>query len=241
MCSVRSWWKEEHMPFQDSCHQVLILISFTWILEDLLPSGCHYLIIQGNSLSRYLTILIRWEKNEFLLALFWVWHILIHLTSVICRPFFCNRKSIPLTSLGDIPLSKYVDALVCLYVSVCYQIKKDSKKIFDIALSFFFLHSEFDITAYVVHVGGVYISNQQKKQWVFVTDGSIMNGLQSEKLIDSLLAICFCSPLIDHDSFPPINYNLAGSTVITIHYLIIAIWNVSVMDMDYDLFPPINF
>lgn len=138
MCSVRSWWKEEHMPFQDSCHQVLILISFTWILEDLLPSGCHYLIIQGNSLSRYLTILIRWEKNEFLLALFWVWHILIHLTSVICRPFFCNRKSIPLTSLGDIPLSKYVDALVCLYVSVCYQIKKDSKKIFDIALSFFF-------------------------------------------------------------------------------------------------------
>ena len=29
--------------------------------------------------------------------------------------------------------------------------------------------------------------------------------------------------------------------VITIHYLIIAIWNVSVMDMDYDLFPPINF
>lgn len=92
-----------------------------------------------------------------------------------------------------------------------------------------------------MHVGGVYISNQQKKQWVFVTDGSIMNGLQSEKLIDSLLAICFCSPLIDHDSFPPINYNLAGSTVITIHYLIIAIWNVSVMDMDYDLFPPINF
>ncbi|KAG4969169.1 hypothetical protein JHK85_035590 [Glycine max] len=73
--------------------------------------------------------------------------------------------------------------------------------------------NEFDITAYVVHVGGVYISNQQKKQWVFVTDGSIMNGLQSEKLIDSLLAICFCSPLIDHDSFPPINYNLAGSTV----------------------------
>ncbi|KHN39941.1 Breast cancer type 2 susceptibility protein like [Glycine soja] len=94
------------------------------------------------------------------------------------KPFFCNRKSIPLTSLGDIPLS-----------------------------------NEFDITAYVVHVGGVYISNQQKKQWVFATDGSIMNGLQSEKLIDSLLAICFCSPLIDHDSFPPINYNLAGSTV----------------------------
>ncbi|RHN50835.1 putative nucleic acid-binding protein [Medicago truncatula] len=54
---------------------------------------------------------------------------------------------------------------------------------------------------------------QQKKQWVFVTDGSIMKGLQSEKFTDTLLAIFFCSPLIDHDSFPPINHNLAGSTV----------------------------
>ncbi|KEH25626.1 breast cancer type 2 susceptibility-like protein [Medicago truncatula] len=55
--------------------------------------------------------------------------------------------------------------------------------------------------------------SQQKKQWVFVTDGSIMKGLQSEKFTDTLLAIFFCSPLIDHDSFPPINHNLAGSTV----------------------------
>ncbi|KAL2340475.1 hypothetical protein Fmac_008415 [Flemingia macrophylla] len=93
-------------------------------------------------------------------------------------PFFSSRRSTPLSSLGDIPLS-----------------------------------NEFDIAAYVVHVGEVYTSSQQKKQWVFVTDGSIMNGLQSEKLIDSLLAICFCSPLIGYDSFPPINYNLAGSTV----------------------------
>ncbi|TKY47857.1 BREAST CANCER SUSCEPTIBILITY B [Spatholobus suberectus] len=94
------------------------------------------------------------------------------------KPSFSSRKSIPLSSLGDIPLS-----------------------------------NEFDIAAYVVHVGGVYTSSQQKKQWVFVTDGSIMNGLQSEKLMNSLLGICFCSPLIDYDSFPPINYNLAGSTV----------------------------
>ncbi|XP_027361292.1 protein BREAST CANCER SUSCEPTIBILITY 2 homolog B-like [Abrus precatorius] len=93
------------------------------------------------------------------------------------KPFFRSRKSIPLSSLGDVPLS-----------------------------------NEFDIAAYVVHVGEVYTSSQQKKQWVFVTDGSIMNG-QLEKLLNSLLAICFCSPLIDYDSFPPINYNLAGSTV----------------------------
>jgi hypothetical protein len=81
-----------------------------------------------------------------------------------------------------------------------------------------FLYSEFDIVAFVVHVGEVYTSNQQKKQWVFVTDGSIMHGLQWNKLMDTLLAICFCSPLIDNDSFPPINYNLAGSTVITLFY-----------------------
>ncbi|KAF1883721.1 hypothetical protein Lal_00012638 [Lupinus albus] len=73
------------------------------------------------------------------------------------------------------------------------------------------LSSEFDIAAHVVHVGEVYTSSQQKKQWVFVTDGSIMHGLQSEPT--SLLAICFCSPSIDYVSVPPINYNLAGSTV----------------------------
>ncbi|KAK7393765.1 hypothetical protein VNO78_22329 [Psophocarpus tetragonolobus] len=94
------------------------------------------------------------------------------------KSFFHGRKSILLSSLGDISL-----------------------------------YNEFDIAAHVVHVGGVYTSSQQKKQWVFVTDGSIMKGLQSEQLINSLLAICFCSPLIDYDSSPPINYNLAGSTV----------------------------
>lgn len=81
-----------------------------------------------------------------------------------------------------------------------------------------FLYSEFDVAAYVVHVGEVYQSSQQKKQWIFVSDGS-MYGLQSEKLTNTLLAICFCSPLIDHDSFPPINYNLAGSTVITMYFI----------------------
>ncbi|XP_061357187.1 protein BREAST CANCER SUSCEPTIBILITY 2 homolog B-like [Gastrolobium bilobum] len=76
------------------------------------------------------------------------------------------------------------------------------------SLSGISLSNEFDIAAYVVYVGEVYTSAQQRKQWVFVTDGSIMGGL-----INSLLGICFCSPSIDYDSSPPINYNLAGSTV----------------------------
>jgi breast cancer 2 susceptibility protein len=64
----------------------------------------------------------------------------------------------------------------------------------------------------VVYVGEVFTAPHQKKQWVFVTDGSI-SELQSEELSNSLLAISFCSPYIDDDSFTPVNSNLAGSTV----------------------------
>ncbi|XP_012089778.1 protein BREAST CANCER SUSCEPTIBILITY 2 homolog B isoform X2 [Jatropha curcas] len=74
------------------------------------------------------------------------------------------------------------------------------------------LSSEFDIAAYVVYVGEVYTTAQWKKQWVFVTDCSI-SALWSEELSNSLLAISFCSPYIDDDSFTPINYNLEGSAV----------------------------
>lgn len=74
------------------------------------------------------------------------------------------------------------------------------------------LFSEFDIAALVVHVGEVYTAAHQKRQWVFVTDSSI-SELQSEKLSNSLLAISFCSSYIDDNSYAPINYNLAGSTV----------------------------
>ncbi|KAF7825024.1 protein BREAST CANCER SUSCEPTIBILITY 2-like protein B-like isoform X1 [Senna tora] len=72
------------------------------------------------------------------------------------------------------------------------------------------LSGEFDTAAYIVHVGEVYTSGHQKKQWVFVTDGS---SLQSGQSITSLLAICFCSRSLDYDLIPPINYNLSGSTV----------------------------
>lgn len=84
-----------------------------------------------------------------------------------------------------------------------------------VALNVFFLFgvcSEFDIAAFVLFVGDVYIAGRQKKQWVFVTDGSISES-RSEGLNDSLLAICFCSPHVDDQSDAPLNYNLAGSTV----------------------------
>ncbi|XP_038698141.1 protein BREAST CANCER SUSCEPTIBILITY 2 homolog B-like isoform X1 [Tripterygium wilfordii] len=72
--------------------------------------------------------------------------------------------------------------------------------------------SEFDIAALIVHVGEVYMTANQKKQWVFVTDASISEIL-SEEILNSLLAICFCSPYVEEDSVAPINSNLVGTTV----------------------------
>ncbi|KAJ6680810.1 BREAST CANCER TYPE 2 SUSCEPTIBILITY PROTEIN BRCA2 [Salix purpurea] len=71
---------------------------------------------------------------------------------------------------------------------------------------------EFDIAALVLHVGDIYTDTQQKKQWVFVTDSSISTS-DLEDTSRSLLAISFCSPYMDNDSFTPINYNLVGSTI----------------------------
>ena len=80
--------------------------------------------------------------------------------------------------------------------------------------------SEFDIAALVVYVGEVYTDAHQKKQWVFVTDGSISVS-HLEEPSNSLLAISFCSPYIDGDSFAPINNNLIGSTVRTLYIVIV--------------------
>jgi len=46
------------MQLQDLHHLALIRMSSACRLEDLLPSGCRYLLMQRNSLSRYLTIRI---------------------------------------------------------------------------------------------------------------------------------------------------------------------------------------
>ncbi|XP_052172004.1 protein BREAST CANCER SUSCEPTIBILITY 2 homolog B-like isoform X2 [Diospyros lotus] len=74
------------------------------------------------------------------------------------------------------------------------------------------LSSEFDLAALVVYVGDVYSDALQKKQWVFVTDGSISES-HSEEPSNSLLAISFWSPHTDCDSYTPINHNLVGSVV----------------------------
>ncbi|WCJ27983.1 hypothetical protein M5689_009694 [Euphorbia peplus] len=74
------------------------------------------------------------------------------------------------------------------------------------------LSSEFDTAAYVIYVGEVCKTAQWKKQWVFVTDGSL-STLKWEEISNSLLAISFSSPCTEEESFAPINFNLAGSIV----------------------------
>lgn len=76
----------------------------------------------------------------------------------------------------------------------------------------FVLHSEFDIAAFVVHVGEVYRQGLQQKQWVFVTDGSAAESCL-EGSPDVLLAINFCLPCVEFDSPVPINSSLSGSVV----------------------------
>ncbi|KAK3406815.1 hypothetical protein EUGRSUZ_K02953 [Eucalyptus grandis] len=74
------------------------------------------------------------------------------------------------------------------------------------------LSSEFDIAAFVLYVGEVYTTANQKRQWIFVTDGSKVEK-QAGEYDTSLLAISFFFPPTDDNSFVPINYNLVGSTV----------------------------
>ncbi|KAK8665667.1 hypothetical protein V6N13_005829 [Hibiscus sabdariffa] len=147
------------------------LSQFLLLQESELVEGQAYVVsglIPMNSESEILYLQARGSTTK--------WQPLSPLAMESFEPFFCPRKSMKLSNLGEISLS-----------------------------------SEFDIAAYVVYVGEVYTASHQKKQWVFVTDDSI-SDLQSG-LSNSLLAISFCSPSIDDDSFAPINSNLAGSMV----------------------------
>ncbi|RAL49003.1 hypothetical protein DM860_001323 [Cuscuta australis] len=67
--------------------------------------------------------------------------------------------------------------------------------------------SEIDIAALVIYVGELYTVAHQKKQWVFVTDGS------RTAFSDSLLAISFSLANTENELFASELCNLAGSVV----------------------------
>ena len=73
------------------------------------------------------------------------------------------------------------------------------------------VNSDFDTAVLVLHVGLEFLSGQHKKQWVFVTDGSVYK-LQTEESTVSLMAIIFSTQCTD-DCISPINSNLVGSIV----------------------------
>ncbi|XP_048562011.1 protein BREAST CANCER SUSCEPTIBILITY 2 homolog B-like isoform X8 [Triticum urartu] len=73
--------------------------------------------------------------------------------------------------------------------------------------------SEFDIAGVVLHVGDVYLCSNQKRQWLFLTDGSkFISASQSTVQDDCLLAVSFsCSSASDDGAF--FSYALSGNTV----------------------------
>ncbi|XP_037404377.1 protein BREAST CANCER SUSCEPTIBILITY 2 homolog B-like isoform X7 [Triticum dicoccoides] len=73
--------------------------------------------------------------------------------------------------------------------------------------------SEFDIAGVVLHVGEVYLCSNQKRQWLFLTDGSkFISASQSTEQDDCLLAVSFsCSSASDDGAF--FSYALSGNTV----------------------------
>ncbi|KAJ1269749.1 hypothetical protein BS78_06G001100 [Paspalum vaginatum] len=74
------------------------------------------------------------------------------------------------------------------------------------------LSSEFDIAGLILYVGNTYLCGNQKKQWLFLTDGSkFISGQECEEQ-DCLLAVSFSSPTTCEES-ALFSYTLSGNTV----------------------------
>ncbi|XP_039810962.1 protein BREAST CANCER SUSCEPTIBILITY 2 homolog B-like isoform X11 [Panicum virgatum] len=74
------------------------------------------------------------------------------------------------------------------------------------------LSSEFDIAGFILYVGNMYLCNNQKRQWLFITDGSKFISEQKSEEQDCLLAVIFSSPTTGEDSALFSN-TLSGNTV----------------------------
>ncbi|URE03335.1 BRCA2, helical [Musa troglodytarum] len=59
-----------------------------------------------------------------------------------------------------------------------------------------------DIATMILHVEDVCMSERQKKQWIFITDGcNCSSTSQYYEQRDCLLAVSFSSPMVDKDLF----------------------------------------
>ena len=75
-----------------------------------------------------------------------------------------------------------------------------------------FYFSEFDIAGVILYVGNMYLCNNQKRQWLFITDGSKFISEQKSEEQDCLLAVSFSSPTTGEDCALFSN-TLSGNTV----------------------------
>ncbi|CAO2208891.1 unnamed protein product [Urochloa humidicola] len=74
------------------------------------------------------------------------------------------------------------------------------------------LSSEFDVAGVILYVGNIYLCSNQKRQWLFLTDGSkFISGEKSEEQ-DCLLAVSFSSPTTGEDS-ALFSCSFSGNTV----------------------------
>lgn len=71
----------------------------------------------------------------------------------------------------------------------------------------FYRFSEFDVAVLVVHVGTPYAAGLCKKQWLFVSDGSVEENPHKNT---ALLAISISATI---DAFVPIDKSLEGCIV----------------------------
>ncbi|RCV24794.1 hypothetical protein SETIT_5G114900v2 [Setaria italica] len=74
------------------------------------------------------------------------------------------------------------------------------------------LSSEFDVAGVILYVGNIYLCDNQKRQWLFLTDGSKFISEQMSEEQDCLLAVSFSSPTTGEDS-ALFSYTLSGNTV----------------------------
>jgi breast cancer 2 susceptibility protein len=72
--------------------------------------------------------------------------------------------------------------------------------------------SEFDIAGVILHVGNIYLCSNQKRQWLFLTDGSKFISGQTSENQDCLLAVSVSSPITGEDSVL-FSYALNGNIV----------------------------
>jgi len=89
-----------------------------------------------------------------------------------------------------------------------------------------FYFSEFDIAGVILYVGNMYLCNNQKRQWLFITDGSKFISEQKSEEQDCLLAVSFSSPTTGEDCALFSN-TLSGNTVCDI-LIVVSVSQVSV-------------